>query len=159
MIRNLWKTVLLLTVLILLLAMAGPAVADGPLRVATFRVDVTPPKGHMIHWHKPLETVETPLLAKGIVLDDGVDRCIVCALDWCLMSSSGYRSFRKNLAAAAGTAPSKVAVQCVHQHTAPRVEPDVQRILNGGGYCVSLLRPGMVQRDQREDGRRGEGRT
>ena len=46
------------------------------LRVATFRCDVTPPLGFLSYppcW-KPLEKVEHPLLAKGVVLDDGWPR-------------------------------------------------------------------------------------
>ena len=90
---------------------------DAPrLRVATFCCDVTPPLGSPIR-HRPLATVEHPLLAKGIVLDDGHQRCIVCAVDWCLMTNTVHLMFRAKMATAAGTDPSRVAVQCVHQHT------------------------------------------
>ena len=46
------------------------------LRVATFRCDVTPPLGFLAYppTFKPLEKIEHPLLAKGIVLDDGERR-------------------------------------------------------------------------------------
>lgn len=135
------RIVLFLGILIGLGIFIAPAAADGPLRVATFRVDVTPPAGYLIHWHKPLVTVETPLLAKGIVLDDGAKRCVVCALDWCLLSNSGYRQFRKNIATAVGTDPSHVAVQCVHAHTAPRLEPDVQKILVEAGVPYRYFEP------------------
>src|SRR3990172_8553187 len=58
--------------------------AAGELRVATFCSDATPPLGSPTYPSgKPLETVETPLLAKGIVLDDGRQRLVLCAIDWC----------------------------------------------------------------------------
>ena len=47
--------------------------AAAELRVATFRCDVTPPLGYLTYppAFEPLEKIEHPLLAKGIVLDDG----------------------------------------------------------------------------------------
>ncbi|MBN1589148.1 MAG: hypothetical protein JW888_06515, partial [Pirellulales bacterium] len=64
-------------------------------RVATFECDVTPPlHGHPLIWVTPVETVETPLLAKGIVIDDGVNRYVLCAVDWCGLCNSSYELFR-----------------------------------------------------------------
>ena len=45
-----------------------------PLRVATFRCDVTPWPGETLVWTAKLVKVEEPLLAKGIVLEDGANR-------------------------------------------------------------------------------------
>ena len=56
------------------LACLAPA---GPLRVAAFRCDVTPPPGEPLLWATPLVSVETPLLAKGVVLEDGPDSCVI----------------------------------------------------------------------------------
>src|ERR1035438_3662574 len=56
-----------------------------PLRVATFRCDVTPWPGETLVWTAKLVKVEEPLLAKGIVLEDGTNRYVLCALDWCLL--------------------------------------------------------------------------
>ena len=53
------------------------------LRVATFCCELTPPLGSPLR-HNPLETVENSLLAKGVVLDDGHARYILCSIDWCL---------------------------------------------------------------------------
>ena len=42
------------------------------LRVAVFECDVTPPLGEPVYsGYQPLAVIEHPLLAKGIVLDDG----------------------------------------------------------------------------------------
>jgi len=103
--------------------------ADAPkLRVATFRSDVTLPLGHWLY-RNPLSTVEHPLSAKGIVLDDGSHRYVLCAVDWCTLSNSTHLLFRRKVAAAAGTDVSRVAVQTVHQHTAPSVNGDAQELL------------------------------
>jgi hypothetical protein len=99
--------------------------------VATFRCDVTPPLGgHPIIWVDPLAEVEDPLLAKGIVLDDGRARYVLCAVDWCGLCNSSQLLFRSKIAAAAGTDVSHVAVHCVHQHTAPYTDGDAQKLLD-----------------------------
>ena len=92
--------------------------ADGSRRqLATFACDVTPPLGCKIYGD-PVTTVEHPLWAKGIVLDDGGKRYVLCALDWRSLSGAQNLLLRSRLAEAAGTSASQVAVQCVHQHTA-----------------------------------------
>ena len=115
------------------LLVSGPseAGAAGRLRVATFRCDVTPPHGHPLcgGLTAPLSTVEDPLWAKGIVLDDGAARYVLCAVDWCGISNSTHDLFRRKVAAGASTDASRVAVQCVHQHTAPVADGDAQKLL------------------------------
>jgi len=99
-------------------------------RLATFECDVTPPPdGHPLIWVTPVKTVETPLLARGIVLDDGQNRYVLCAVDWCGLCNSSYDLFRQKIADGADTSVSRVAVQCVHPHTAPYTDSDAQRLL------------------------------
>jgi hypothetical protein len=101
------------------------------LRVATFCCDVTPPlSGPPIIWLDLLAEVEDPLLAKGIVLEDGRQRYVLCAVDWCGLCNSSHLLFRSKIAAAAGTEVSHVALHCVHQHTAPYTDGDAQRLLS-----------------------------
>ncbi len=123
---------LLLVTFVWCSAASGLPEAEGAdLRVATFVCDATPSAGgHPLIWVTPLETVEDPLLAKGIVLDDGAARYVLCAVDWCGLSNSSHLLFRNKIAAAAGTDVSRVAVQCVHQHTAPYTDGDAQRLLS-----------------------------
>src|SRR5208283_1051228 len=101
------------------------------LRVATFRCDVTPPLGFLAYppTFKPLEIIEHPLLSKGIVLDDGRHRYVLCAIDWCGICNSTYDLFRRKLAEGAGTDPTRVAVHTIHQHTAPLADNDAYRLL------------------------------
>lgn len=101
-------------------------------RMAFFQCDVTPPVGTPIYsGYEPLETIEHPLLAKGIVLDNEAERFVICAVDWCEICNSTHELFRETLAEAAQTDPSRVAVQTVHQHTAPMGDAGAMRILNG----------------------------
>jgi hypothetical protein len=101
------------------------------LRVATFESDVTPPLGAPLIGVVPAAKIEDPLLAKGIVLDDGCRRYVLCAVDWCELMNSSAQLFRRKIATAAGTDIANVAVQCVHQHTAPFVDGDADRLLDG----------------------------
>jgi len=103
---------------------------DTAFRVATFQCAVTPPLGQPIYSsYQPLATIEHPLLAKGIVLADGQRRYVLCVLDWCEVCNSSHTLFRTLLAEAAGIEPSCVAVQTVHQHTAPMADADAMQLL------------------------------
>ena len=108
-----------------------PCTEGAELRVATFRCDVTPPLGFLAYppTFKPLEKIEHPLLAKGIVLDDRARRYVLCAIDWCALCNSTYDLFRRKVAESARADPARVAVHTVHQHTAPLADNDAYRLL------------------------------
>ena len=117
-------------------ACRGPSIVSGGrgkgMRLASFCCDVTPPLGTPIYSsYKPLETVEHPLLAKGIILESSGTRHVLCAVDWCELSNSTYEHFRGRIAEAARTDPARVAVQTVHQHTAPMADGDAARLVEG----------------------------
>ena len=114
----------------IILAFASLARAD--LQVAPFSCDVTPPIGHPLCGGsiKPLEAVDEPLLAKGILLSDGTEQYIICAVDWCLLQTGAYDMFRQKLAVAVGIPLSHVAAQTVHQHNAPVADVNAQLLLN-----------------------------
>ena len=122
------------------------AVADGePARVATFSCDVTPPRGQPLFNGDPLETVAMPLLAKGVVIEAAGERSVICALDWCILSNGSHESMRKRIAAAVRSTPDRVALQTVHQHNAPVVDLDAQRLLAQQGDANAHLSPETVQ--------------
>lgn len=125
-----------------------PAVAageDGPLRVATFCADLTPPLGSPTYPSgKPLENVETPLLGKGLVLDDGRQRVVLCAIDWCGLCGPAHRLFRDKIAEAAATDVSHVTVHTVHQHTAPYVPIGVLDLPDKTGSQSANLEPAVI---------------
>ena len=109
-------------------ASRGPG---GRTRLATFVCDVTVPLGTPIYSsYKPLETVEHPLLAKGVVIEQGDDRYVLCAVDWCELRNSTYDAFRQAVAQSADTSVSHVAVQTVHQHTAPLGDADARPFID-----------------------------
>ncbi len=112
------------------------------LRVAPFRADATPPLGEPLIWVTPAARVADPLWAKGVVLEAGGVRYVVCALDWCGIGGSVHRLFRQKLAEAAGTELSRVALQTVHQHTAPYID--------GGGFplLAKLPKPPLRMSDK-----------
>jgi len=100
-------------------------------RIATFSCDVTPPPdGHPLIWLVPVKEVETPLEARGIVLDDGQRRYVLCAMDWCGICNSTHEMLQNALAEGAETQPEYVALHTVHQHTAPYTDSQAQRLLD-----------------------------
>ena len=117
------------------LVQVGPATGGllaGPPRLGTFVCDVTPPLGHPLcgGWIEPLKAVDDPLLAKGVVFEQGGRRYVICAVDWCLLQTGAYDAFSRKLAEGARTDESRVSVHTVHQHTAPIADSDAQRLLD-----------------------------
>jgi hypothetical protein len=117
------------------LAVGLPTACSGGepvVAVASFCCDVTPPLGHPLcgGWVRPLEAVDEPLLAKGVVLSDGKSRYVVCALDWCLLQTGAYDLLRQRVARGADIPESHVAVQTVHQHNAPIADVNAQLLLD-----------------------------
>lgn len=112
------------------LAVGGTLRAESPakLRVATFQCDVTPPIGHWLYGH-PLKTVEHPLLAKGVLLEQGGKRYVLSAIDWCVLSGGAHTLLREKMAAGAATDLANTAIQCVHVHTAPILDTGAKRLL------------------------------
>lgn len=113
------------------------AAAWGQLRVATFQADVTPPMGAPLIWVMPTTQVLDPLLAKGVVLEGRGQRYVLCSVDWCGLGGRTHRLFVEKVAAAAGTTPERVAVQTLHQHTAPYVVGDGYALLDEMGRPVT----------------------
>ena len=85
--------------------MAAPALSSRPLRAAAFRADATPPLGEPLIWVTPAKEVLDPLWAKGIVLDDGQQRIVLCAVDWCGIGGATHLHFRTRIALTDDHAP------------------------------------------------------
>ncbi len=101
-------------------SLVSPAAAE--LRVATFRVDATPPLGAPLcdGLCPPAARIGDPLSAGGIVLQSGDDPAVVLvAVDWVGIGNSGHDAWRTAIAEACGITPQRVAVHCLHQHDAP----------------------------------------
>ncbi|MCX8064557.1 MAG: hypothetical protein N3G21_05215 [Candidatus Hydrogenedentes bacterium] len=100
------------------------------IRVAYFRADVTPPLGSPSYpSYKPLEQIEHPLLAKGVIIESNQQRYVICAIDWCEICNASYEKLRKLIATKVKTNPINVIIHTVHQHTAPMCDESAFEIL------------------------------
>lgn len=108
-------------------AEAAPA-----LKMAPFRFDVTPPPGHPLcgGWITPVISVDDPLEAIGYVLVGAGEPIVICAVDWTGLLNDAHVQWRQTIAQAAGTSPDRVAVQCVHQHDAPFVCLEGEKVVS-----------------------------
>ena len=109
---------LLLAAVTLAMASAYPQ----GLSIAMFRADVTPPLGSPLCGGGvlPAQAISDPLSARGlIILPEGQQPIVLCAVDWVGIANSGQVAWREALAKAAGTEVGRVAVHTLHQHDAP----------------------------------------
>ncbi len=109
------------------LSPASAAARSGAVKLAGFRADATPATGEPLIWVTPLQTVLDPLWAKGLVLEQGGRRLVICAMDWCALGGAAYHKLRHAMAQAAGGA--EVLLHTVHQHAAPYVDGDAYALL------------------------------
>lgn len=138
------------------LANRSGAGADGEpktFRLATFAADVTIPIGHpcMGGGISPAKVVVDPLEARGIVLmQEGALPVVIVVMDWCEIRNDAYERWRGVLAEAAATDRKRVLVSCVHQHDAPVVDLEAERILReheaAGSVCDPEFHEAAVRR-------------
>lgn len=112
-----------------------------PLQVATFQVDATPPLGSPLCGGSvaPAKEVVDPLSARGVVLLGDGEPIVLCAVDWVGIGGGGYDAWRKALAEAAGTSPSRVTVHTLHQHDAPSCNFDTEVLLAAHGLSGQMF--------------------
>lgn len=112
-------------------------------RLATFSADITPPPGSPLcgGWITPVRVVDDPLRALGVVLLGGEKPIVLCALDWVETNNSAYDAWRNALAAAAGTDPRHVAVQCVHPHDSPWANLKAHELAQQADPALHLMHP------------------
>ena len=121
-------------------AFVALAVLTAPYQLAVFREDVTIPLGHacMGGGISPATEIVDPLYVNGVVLS-GPDKPVVfVAVDWCEIRNDAYDHWRDALAEAAGTDREHVLLASVHQHDAPVVDYEAQRLLDEVGLEKSL---------------------
>ena len=107
--------------------------AEPTLRLATFRVDVTPPigDGPCVGAMPKVTSIEHPLELRGIVLRTASDTFVIAAIDFCGICNTSDETIRDAMARAAGTTRQRVALQSLHQHTAPILDAEAVRFLYG----------------------------
>ena len=118
---------------LILLSLLALQAFGQPLRLATFRADITPPVGAPLCGGlvKPVAGVSDPLLALGVVILSDDKPVVLCAVDWCEIRAGDHVHWREVLARAAGTTPERVAVQSLHQHNAPLADSAAHKLLAG----------------------------
>ena len=124
------------------LALGGHTIADdASLKVATFRIDATPPIGAPLcdALVRPAEKIDDPLSARGVVLFAEGKPIVLCAIDWVGIGNTGHDAFREALAEAAGTTPDRVAVHTLHQHDAPGCDVAAEELLAPRGLGGKLF--------------------
>ncbi len=103
--------------------------------LSTFKVDASPPLGHSLcgGWIKPVVGYDDPSWLRGIVLQGADDPIVLAALDWTGVLNESHRLWTERLAEAAGTTADRVALHCVHQHNAPFIDLEGNRLLKKSG--------------------------
>jgi hypothetical protein len=66
--------------------------------------------------------VNDPLLARALVLRDGVAPAVIVSLDTCIVSTALARRLRQTAAEAAGTEAARVLLCCTHTHSGPAID-------------------------------------
>ena len=120
---------------------AKESTSAGNFHVAPFRYDVTPPMGHSLcgGWIKPVVGVDDPQEAIGFVVLGAGKPIVVCVVDWTGLLNEAHIQWRGALAEAAGTTPDRVTVHCVHQHNAPFVCLESERIVQAQGDLPHIV--------------------
>lgn len=123
------------TIVAVLTFVSGAARAAEPLRIATFKADVTPPLGTPLcdGLCPPASEIVDPLSARGVILATGDEPLVLCAVDWVGIGNGAYDAWRSAIAKAAGTSASHVAVHCLHQHDAPGCDFEAEELLSQQG--------------------------
>jgi hypothetical protein len=132
-----------LAVWLIICFVVGPAAAIAvDLRVATFKVDVTPPPGSPLcdALVPPATGVNDPLSARGIVLHaDDKKAVVLVAFDWVGIGNEGHDAFCRAIAEACKTPVDRVCVQALHQHDAPGCDFLAEKIAADAGLPGKLF--------------------
>jgi hypothetical protein len=103
------------------------------LSLATFDVDATPPIGSYMAYGRVINTWDLSLRARGIVIMGAGKPVVLCSVDWIGIANDAQDEFKRVIAEAAGTEPSRVAVHTVHQHDAPICDFGAEKFLKQAG--------------------------
>ncbi len=114
---------------------------DVSLKLSSFTVDITPPKGHSLcgGWIKPVVDVTDSLEAHGIVLQGAGKPMVLLAIDWTALANGGHLLWREKIAAAVGSTPERIAIHSVHQHNAPFACLEAQEIVHAQGDLPHIV--------------------
>lgn len=112
--------------------------------LATFKTDITPPLGEPLFGglYAPALKIHDPLYAKGFVLLGGAEPVVVVVVNFIEIRNVSHDRWRKAIAEAAGTRPSRVLVSSLHVHNAPFDDVVAEKIIQEYGIKHRLCDPG-----------------
>lgn len=130
-----------------LMVLAVPNLSHGEIRVGTAIVDVTPPQFPVLvnggFFSGTADKVNTPVLARALVVDDGQHRLAIVVVDSCMLPRELIDQVKHIAAKRTGLKADHILMSATHTHTAPSAmgalgtEPDTS--------YVSFLRENLVQ--------------
>lgn len=106
---------------------------ESGLKLATFDVDATPPVGSQLTYDPMVNNWDLGLRAKGIVITGAGLPVVICSVDWIGIANDSQDEFKRIMAEAAGTVPSRVVVHAIHQHDAPASDFGAESMLKSAG--------------------------
>lgn len=116
------------------------------LKLATFDVDATPPVGSQLTYDPMVNSWDLGLRAKGIVILGAGEPIVMCSVDWIGISNESQDEFKRVMALAAGTIPSRVVVHTIHQHDAPTSDLGAEVLMKSAGVLPGAFE-GSYTRD------------
>ena len=123
----------------------GVAFGDAPLKMAVFTVDATPPIGSLLAFNI-MERKGTSLWLKGMLLVGADKPVVIVAVDWIGIGGEGHTRFREAIASAVGTTRERVALHCLHQHDAPRLDWGAEELLANYGLSGKMFSVGFARK-------------
>ena len=140
---------------------SAASAAGGVLRAGSSLVDITPPRlpVSMVgsFTDRKATTVNDPLHARCLALDDGKTRLILMTVDCCLVSRELFDEVKKQAAAATGIPTTHMLMSATHTHTAApvidmaqiRAEPSynqflTERLIEAVRQAVARLEPARL---------------
>lgn len=112
--------------------------AELTLQIAPIHANVTPQPGDVacVGFMPKISSIEHPLELKGLLIrtgnDSGAETFVIAALDYNGLCNTSDDLWRSRIAEAVGTTPDRVALQSLHQHTAPVLDLDGAKLLYAG---------------------------
>jgi hypothetical protein len=137
-------------------ALAGPAVAEGPLRVGVAEADITPPEGFLMagYYHERRATgTRDPLKARALVFRGDGEQAALVVCDLTGIAADLTAEVRRRASARTGIPAAHIVVTATHSHTAPDYTRDLYDYLQAGAgkaaagkepYAARLVR-GIVE--------------
>jgi hypothetical protein len=117
---------------------------ESKLSISCFAADITPPLGSPLLAGFITRTIQIDdkLQARGIVILGAEKPIVLCSLDWAETNNSSYDYWREELAKAAGTDASRVAVQSIHPHNTPWANLEANQLLQeASSNKISMMDP------------------